>query len=60
MDEYYFYYPKAYRSTWKNQSDVEQSAQPVITFKIQNKKNKEDEYGITSLDLSSQYLFLLD
>lgn len=60
MDEYYFYYPRAYLDSWKDTNGKIHSPQTKITFKIQNNKNKEDEYGLTTVDLSTKLLFMLD
>lgn len=60
MDEYYFYYPKAYLSeNWKDKDgNVHANARRNITFEIKNNKIKET--GYTKLDMQTQALFLLD
>ena len=60
MDEYYFYYPKAYLSeNWKDKDgNVHANARRNITFEIKNNKIKET--GYTKLNMQTQALFLLD
>ena len=60
MDEYYFYYPKAYLSeNWKDKDgNVHAKARRNITFEIKNNKIKET--GYTKLNMQTQALFLLD
>ena len=60
MDEYYFYYPKAYLSeNWKDKDgNVHANARRNITFEIKNNKIKET--GYTELNMQTQALFLLD
>lgn len=60
MDEYYFYYPKAYLSeNWKDKDgNVHTNARRNITFEIKNNKIKET--GYTKLNMQTQALFLLD
>lgn len=60
MDEYYFYYPKAYLSeNWKDKDgNVHVNARRNITFEIKNNKIKET--GYTKLNMQTQALFLLD
>lgn len=60
MDEYYFYYPKAYLSeNWKDKDgNVHADARRNITFEIKNNKIKEN--GYTKLNMQTQALFLLD
>lgn len=60
MDEYYFYYPKAYLSeNWKDKDgNVHADARRNITFEIKNNKIKET--GYTKLNMQTQALFLLD
>ena len=60
MDEYYFYYPKAYLSdNWKDKDgNVHANARRNITFEINNNKIKET--GYTKLNMQTQALFLLD
>lgn len=50
MDEYYFYYPKAYLT--------DANARRNITFEIKNDKVKDT--GYTKLEMQTQALFLLD
>ena len=50
MDEYYFYYPKAYLT--------DANARRNITFEIKNDKVKDT--GCTKLEMQTQALFLLD
>ena len=60
MDEYYFYYPKAYLSeNWKDKDgNVHANARRNITFEIKNNKIKETRS--TELNMQTQALFLLD
>lgn len=58
MDEYYFYYPNAYESKYKDASGNEQPARNNIKFKIRNNKSKKD--GTTELNISTKMLFMLD
>lgn len=58
MDEYYFYYPKAYLNTWTDKDGVGHAALRNITFKVSNNKVKIS--GYTKLNMSVQSLFLLD
>ena len=58
MDEYYFYYPKAYLDTWTDTSGNTHEKRNNITFEIKN--NKVKEAGYTYLNMQTQALFLLD
>ena len=60
MDEYYFYYPKAYLTeNWTDSSGVKHS-KPRRTIKFEVKSNKVKESGFTTLNMQTQSLFLLD
>lgn len=60
MDEYYFYYPKAYLSdNWTDQKgETHAKARHDIVFEVRNNKLKET--GYTKLNMQTQALFLLD
>lgn len=60
MDEYYFYYPKAYlNGNWADKDgNVHANGRRNITFEIKNNKIKET--GYTKLNMQTQALFLLD